>query len=108
MGASAQTQTKFTGRLTMEFVFRFTGTRPMIQQAPTLADPLHPATKAHKALTSNRKKTDDIHIAIQRSEWMASLYFDPKSGPVLPGDCVYAALVEAARLQKLGPKAKQA
>lgn len=92
----------------MEFNFRFTSTRPMLLQADTLADPLKAATKAHKELTSNRKKTDDIHLAIQRSEWMASLYFDPKFGPVIPGDNVYACLIEAAKLQKLGVKAKQA
>ena len=31
------------------------------------ANPLHPATKAHKALTGKRKKTDDDHEAIAKS-----------------------------------------
>lgn len=44
-----------------------------------LANPLHPATKAHRELTSKRKKVDDDHVAIARSEFIAGVYFDETS-----------------------------
>lgn len=50
-----------------------------------LANPLHPATKAHRELTSKRKKVDDDHVAIARSEFIAGVYFDETSGIHIPG-----------------------
>jgi len=40
------------------------GESPLLLQADTLVDPLNPLTKAHKEITSKRKKTDEDHEAI--------------------------------------------
>lgn len=81
---------------------KITGESALIMHSDKLSDPLHPMTKEHKKLTSKRKKTDDDHIAIARSEWASSMYFDENLGPYLPTVNVKAALVEGAKLSKLG------
>jgi hypothetical protein len=72
------------------------------------ANPLDSATKQHKVLTGKRKKLDEDHAEIARSEWMGGLYFDDQDGPYLPGPNVKAALVGAAKIQKLGSAFKRA
>jgi hypothetical protein len=84
------------------------GLSPLLMHSDRFANPLDPATKAHKELTGKRKKTDADHEAIARSEWMGSLYFKEGVGPFIPGQNFDAALQEAAKLQKLGKKFKQA
>jgi hypothetical protein len=84
------------------------GLSPLLMHSDRFANPLDPATKAHKELTGKRKKTDSDHEAIARSEWMGSLYHDAKLGPYIPGQNLDATLQEAAKLQKLGKKFKQA
>ena len=82
-------------------------TTPMLMHSDRFANPLDPATKAHKALTSNRKKTDDVHEAIARSEYIGALYID-RDGPFLPSFNLDSCFVEAAKMQKLGKHAKRA
>lgn len=67
-----------------------------------LADPLLPETKAHKALTSKRKKTDDDHVAIAKSEFLSGLYYSEKDGVYIPGFAFDATFLNGAKLQKLG------
>lgn len=64
------------------------------------ANPLAAETIAHKALTSKRKKTDEDHIAIARSEYMLGFY--PGKAVVIPSTNLKSALVEGAKLHKLG------
>lgn len=85
-----------------------TGVSPLLVHSDRFANPLDPATKAHKALTGNRKKTDDIHEAIAKSEWMGSIYHRDSIGPYIPGQNFEASLQGAAKLNKLGVKFKQA
>lgn len=87
---------------------KITGISPLLMHSDRFANPLDPATKAHKELTGKRKKTDADHEAIAKSEWMGSLYHDPAVGPYIPGQNLDATLQEAAKLQKLGKKFKQA
>lgn len=82
-------------------------TAPMLMHSDRFANPLDPATKAHKELTSKRKKTDEDHEAIAVSEFNGSLYIDP-DGPFIPSMNLEAAFVEAAKMQKLGKHAKRA
>ena len=82
------------------------GLSPMLQHRDTLANPLHPLTKSHKELTGKRKKTDEDHEAIAKSEWTASMYFDEKTGPYVPAMMIESTIMEAAKLQKLGKKFK--
>lgn len=84
------------------------GLSPLLMHSDRFANPLDKATKAHKELTSKRKKTDADHEAIAKSEWLGSLYWAAGIGPYIPGQNLDASLQEAARLQKLGRKFKQA
>ena len=83
-----------------------TGSRPLLMHSDKFADPLNPLTKAHKELTSKRKKTDEDHEAIARSEWIGGMYID-EDGPYLPGVNVEAALIAGAKLSKLGTQLKR-
>lgn len=87
--------------------FKITGTRPLLMHADVLADPLNPLTKPHKELTSKRKKTDEDHEAIARSEWRASLYYDEEVGPFMPGVNIEASIIAGAKLSKLGAQIKR-
>lgn len=83
------------------------GTSPMLMHSDRFANPLDPATKAHKELTSKRKKTDEDHQAIARSEFIGALYID-KDGPYIPGMNIDSCLVESAKMNKLGKTVKRA
>ncbi|NYT67983.1 hypothetical protein C7440_1071 [Pusillimonas noertemannii] len=81
---------------------RITGTSPLMMHSDKLANPLNPATKAHKELTGKRKKTDDDHLAIARSEFIAGAYWDDVTGFYVPGQNFDATFWTGAKLQKLG------
>lgn len=85
-----------------------TGTSPLLMHSDRFANPLDPMTKAHKELTSVRKKSDETHEAIAKSEFMASCYWTKQAGFFVPGQNMDACLIGAAKLQKLGVKFKQA
>jgi hypothetical protein len=83
---------------------RMTGSGPMLMHSDKLSDPLNPATKAHKRLTSDRalKKTDEGVVAIAKSEYLASLYTNSDGVVCLPGLNIRKSLIEGARLHKGG------
>lgn len=81
---------------------KLTGTVPLMMHSDRLANPLLSETKAHKSLTSKRKKTDDDHLAIARSEFVSGLYFNEKIGVFIPGQNFDATFLAGAKLQKLG------
>lgn len=87
---------------------RIENTSPLLMQAETLANPLHPKTKAHKAVSGKRKKTDDDYNWLMRSEWEASLYFDSEVGPYLPPLNIEASVIGGGKLHKLGQSIKRA
>lgn len=78
------------------------GESPLLLQADTLVDPLNPLTKAHKEITSKRKKTDDDHEAIALSEMRSYLYHNETLGIYIPAANFEASLREGAKLNKLG------
>lgn len=82
-------------------------TCPMLMHSDRFANPLDSGTKVHKGLTCKRKKTDEDHEAIARSEFFGSLYID-QDGPFIPSMNLDAAFIEAAKMQKLGKHAKRA
>jgi hypothetical protein len=89
--------------MSMEILnLRVTGTSPLMMHSDKLANPLHPATKAHKELTGKRKKVDEDHLAIAKSEFLAGVYFDERSGIHVPGANFDATFLAGAKLQKLG------
>lgn len=85
---------------------RITGKRPLLMHADKFANPLHSQTKAHKELTAKRKKTDEDHEAIAKSEWLGGLYID-EQGPYLPGVNIEAAMIGGGKLSKLGTQLKR-
>lgn len=86
---------------------KITGTRPLLMHADIFANPLSPLTKAHKVLTSKRKKSDEDQELIAKSEWRGGLYFDDSLGPYLPGINVEAAMIAGGKLSKLGAQLKR-
>lgn len=92
----------------MEIIkLKLNGSRPLLMHADIFADPLNPLTKAHKALTSKRKKTDDDHEAIAKSEWRGGMYFDENLGPYIPGVNIEASMIAGGKLSKLGTQLKR-
>lgn len=83
------------------------GTRPLLVHADVFADPLNKLTKAHKVLTSKRKKSDEDHELIARSEWRGGLYFADDIGPFLPGINIESSLVAGGKLSKMGTQLKR-
>lgn len=86
---------------------KITGLAPLLMHSDRFANPLDPLTKAHKELTGKRKKTDDDHIAIARSEFIGGCYWRKGVGFYIPGQNMDSSLIGAAKLQKLGVKFKQ-
>lgn len=84
------------------------GSAPFIMHSNRGVNQLDPMTQAHKKLTSNRKKTDDIHAQIARSEYEMGFYFDKELGPFVPTRNIRKAIIEGARLNKLGTVVEEA
>lgn len=82
------------------------GESAMLLHSDRGANPLLPEVQAHKALTSKRKKTDDDHQAIARSEYMLGFYGG--DAIAIPGVNVKSSLVNGAKLNKLGANFKRA
>lgn len=87
---------------------RIEGTSPLLMQSETLANPLHELTKAHKAVSGKRKKSEDDYLWLMESEWKASMYFDDDIGPYLPSLNIEACIAEAGKINRLGKTIKQA
>lgn len=83
------------------------GTSALLMHSDRFANPLDKATQAHKQLTSKRKKTEDDHIAIAKSEFLGSCYWNDSVGFHIPAQNLDACLIAGAKLQKLGVKFKQ-
>lgn len=81
---------------------RIKGTAPLLMHSDKFANPLHPATKLHKELTGKRKKTDDDHEAIAKSEFLGGCYHDAATGFFIPGQNFDASFWNGAKLQKMG------
>jgi hypothetical protein len=81
---------------------KIVGITPLLMHCDKLANPLLPETKAHKELTSKRKKTDEDHVAIARSEFIAGAYWSTHDAFYIPGQNFDATFLAGAKLQKLG------
>lgn len=87
---------------------RIASTAPLLMQAETLANPLHPLTKAHKAVSGKRKKSEDDYLWLMESEWSASMYHDDEIGPYIPALNIEGCIAEAGKIHRLGKTIKQA
>lgn len=79
----------------------------MLINSDRLANPLDEVTRAHKQVSTKKKKTDSDYEWLMHSEYIAGLYWEKAVGPYMPGQNIDAALMAAARLQKLGKKFEQ-
>jgi hypothetical protein len=92
----------------MNITFRITGNAPLLMQAETLANPLHELTKAHKAVSGKKKKSEDDYLWLMESEWSAGMYFDDQIGPYIPALNIEGCIAEAGKIHRLGKTIKQA
>lgn len=80
---------------------------PLLMHSDRYANPIDPMTKRHKELTSKRKKTDEDHEAIMKSEWLGSLYWSKEKGIHMPTVNIRSCIIEGAKLNKLGMHIKR-
>lgn len=88
-----------------QFKVRVVGEAALIlHNSRKLANPLHPLTKSIKEITSKRKKTDEDYAQLYRLEWEGGMYWNEKDGPHIPGEVFQAAIIEGAKISRLGSK----
>ena len=75
---------------------RITGTSQVLLSCDKLADPLDQETIAHKKLTSIRgkSKTQDVIVAIEKSQYVNGLYYSKETGVFIPSINVKKCLNE--------------
>jgi hypothetical protein len=91
----------------MNFRITITGTAPLLMHNSRLANPLDPAAKALKRVTSKRIKTDDDYEEMARLDHAGGLYIDADAGPYIPADNIWRCLYDAAKKHKKGPRIKE-
>jgi hypothetical protein len=96
----------FRRTIMQKLEFRIRGVSPLLHHSARLANPRDPIVKAMKKVSSKRSKTDDDHDELSRLEFMGGIYVNSEGRVIIPGECIEAALLAAAKKQKLGPKAK--
>ena len=82
------------------------GWAALMMHSDKMADPTSRWARLMKEHTSQRKKTDETHLAMMHLEFLAALYHDGKE-PYIPGINIEMSLVEAAKFQKLGKETKR-
>jgi hypothetical protein len=87
-------------------IVKLTGESSLLLRSDRGANPLAQETKEHKALTKKRTRTDDDNIAIARSEYMLGFY--PGKDIAIPAANIKSALVEGAKMHKLGSQVNRA
>ena len=85
-----------------EAKYKVKGVVPLLLHNGHLADPLDGYAKALKKLTSNRNKTDEIHMAIAEMEFRGGIYTNDAGRVIFPGQNIEKALILGARKLKLG------
>lgn len=93
----------------MELHLTLTGTRvPMLQHNGRLANPLDPHTRALKALTGKRTKTDEDLVAVMRAEARGGCWETEDGLLGVPNAAVWRAIYDAAKAFKRGEDIKRA
>lgn len=78
----------------------FEGRTPLVIHNVRLANPLDPYTKAIKAISAKRSKTEDDHLEMLRIEWEGGLYFDKEIGPYMPISYPTACIRQAGAITR--------
>lgn len=76
---------------------------PMLIHNGRTANPLDDFSKAMKAITSKRKKTEEDLEKLMDIQWEASLYWNDQIGLYMPVENLLAALLKACKKHKMGP-----
>ena len=79
---------------------KFEGTTALMLNNPQCINPMHPLSKALKAITSKRNKTDEDHMEIIHLQFLASPYLNKKGQYIIPSQMIakQAAYREANKL----------
>lgn len=79
-----------------------TGTRPLLMHNVQLASPMNKYAKLMREISAKKTKTEDDRISMAQIEFFGSLYMDDVLGPYIPGQMVFASLIDGARITKKG------
>jgi len=85
----------------MRITIELRGTSPLLMHNPRMVDPEFEITRAIKALTSKRKKTDDDLKQIAKLEWYGGIY-EEDGVVVQPTSKARKCLINTARMSKKG------
>jgi hypothetical protein len=85
--------------------YHLTSSAPLLMHNGQTADPTNRWSKAMKAISSKRAKTDADYAELAHIEFLAGLYLTA-DGPVLPPNMISSMLVAAAKKVKEGQSAK--
>ena len=84
---------------------RLQGVSPLLCHNGQTADPRNTYSKAIKAVSGKRKKTDADYDEMARLEWLAGLY-RVDGDLVIPDYVIESAMIKGAMKSKRGPQAK--
>lgn len=88
--------------------YQIRGTSPLLMHSERLANPFDDFTRAIKAVSGKRKKTEDDLLEMARLEHHGGLYYDEAAGIHVPGWNIFATIVGGGKLHKLGTTIKRA
>ena len=78
------------------------GTTTLIMHSDALADPLSEGAQKMRELHDKKKKTDDDHREIEKTELRYGVYWDDELGVYIPQANIMKCLIESARMSKNG------
>lgn len=72
--------------------FKIEGIEPLLLNNPQTVDIFNPYSRAKKAITGKRSKTDEDHLEIRRLDVESKVYWDEKLGVYVPTTWLMAAI----------------
>jgi hypothetical protein len=88
------------------FTVKLVGVSPLLHHSSRrFLDPFDPEGKKFKMLSVKKKKSDAELATLSDMEFVLSLYADAEGRPILPAECIEAAIVGGARRSKSGKTA---
>lgn len=89
-----------------ELRIRITGIAPLLMHNSRRSlNPKDELTRAFKALSGKRGKTEEDQEKISDMEFMLGLYTNENAEPILPGDVLEATFIQGAKKTKSGKQA---
>jgi hypothetical protein len=89
--------------VTTQIVLELVGRQPLLVHNIDMANPMGTTAKAIAEISGKRKKTDADRAEMSKLEWYGGLYLAPGiDGPAFPTRAIRKALIEGARINKMG------